>query len=275
MCRWMAYSGSPILLDELLYKPAHSLIDQSLNAKLGPHTTNGDGFGVGWYGEGKAPILYKGVDPIWNDRNMREIAPQIRSHLMFAHIRAATGAPVQHSNCHPFRHGQWLWMHNGQISGYREMKREMILAIDPALYPEIEGSTDTETFFFLALTLGLEADPPGAVERAVGVIEQAAGARGIEHPMRMSLAVSDGANLWAFRYASIGEPPSLFYSSRTETLREQYPDVPIMRSLSDDSRLVVSEPLGDLEGAWNEVPASQLALIQQGQHELGPFTPRT
>ena len=273
MCRWMAYSGSPILLDELLYKPAHSLIDQSLNAKLGPHTTNGDGFGVGWYGEGDAPVLYKGVDPIWNDRNMREIAPQIRSRMMFAHIRAATGAPVQHSNCHPFRHGKWLWMHNGQISRYREIKREMILAIDPALYPEIEGSTDTEAFFFLALTLGLEADPPGAVARAVGFIESAAGAKGIEHPMRMSLAVSDGESLWAFRYASIGEPPSLFYSSRTETLRDQYPDVPIMRTLSDDSRLVVSEPLGGLEGAWNEVPASNCALIRQGQHELLSFVP--
>jgi glutamine amidotransferase len=275
MCRWIAYSGSPILLDSLLYKPAHSLIDQSLNAKLGPHTTNGDGFGVGWYGEGDIPVVYKGVDPIWNDRNMRELAPQVRSHLMFAHIRAATGTPVQHSNCHPFRHGKWLWMHNGQIAGFREIKREMILAIDEALYPDIEGSTDTEVFFFLALSFGLEQDPPGAVERAVGFIEEAAERRGIEHPMRMSLAVSDGRHLWAFRYASIGEPPSLFYSTRTETLRKQYPEIAFMQHLSDDSQMVVSEPLGDLEGAWNEVPASHYGLIHQGQHELRPFTPRT
>lgn len=275
MCRWIAYSGSPIHLDELLYKPDHSLIDQSLNAKLGPHTTNGDGFGVGWYGEGEIPVVYKGVDPIWNDRNMRELAPQVRSALMFAHIRAATGAPVQHSNCHPFRHGKWLWMHNGQIAGFREIKRAMILAIDEVLYPDIEGSTDTETFFFLALTFGLEQDPPGAVERAVGFIEEAAQRRGIEHPMRMSLAVSDGRHLWAFRYASIGDPPSLFYSTRPETLREQYPEVAIMQNLSDDSRLVVSEPLGDLEGAWNEVPASHFGVIHQGHHELLPFTPRT
>ncbi|HEY5712739.1 MAG TPA: class II glutamine amidotransferase [Allosphingosinicella sp.] len=275
MCRWIAYSGSPILLDSLLYKPAHSLIDQSLNAKLGPHTTNGDGFGVGWYGEGDIPVVYKGVDPIWNDRNMRELAPQVRSHLMFAHIRAATGTPVQHSNCHPFRHGKWLWMHNGQIAGFREIKREMILAIDEALYPDIEGSTDTEVFFFLALSFGLEQDPPGAVERAVGFIEEAAERRGIEHPMRMSLAVSDGRHLWAFRYASIGEPPSLFYSTRTETLRKQYPEIAFMQHLSDDSQLVVSEPLGELEGAWNEVPASHYGVIHQGQHELVPFTPQT
>ena len=42
--------GAPILLEELLYKPDHSLIDQSLHSRLGVETTNGDGFGVGWYG---------------------------------------------------------------------------------------------------------------------------------------------------------------------------------------------------------------------------------
>ena len=67
MCRWLAYHGSPVLLDELLYKPKHSLIDQSLNARQGPHTTNGDGFGVGWYGDREEPALYKGTDPAWND----------------------------------------------------------------------------------------------------------------------------------------------------------------------------------------------------------------
>ena len=50
MCRWMAYSGDPVLAEELLFRPAHSIIDQSLHAKLGGFTTNGDGFGIGWYG---------------------------------------------------------------------------------------------------------------------------------------------------------------------------------------------------------------------------------
>jgi predicted glutamine amidotransferase len=193
---------------------------------------------------------------------------------MFAHIRASTGTPVQQSNCHPFRHGKWLWMHNGQIAGFQELKREMVLAIDPALYPRIEGSTDTETFFFLALTLGLEHDPPAGVERAVGFIERAGRSRGIRYPMRMTIAISDGRDIWVFRYSSEGQPPSLFYSTRVETLRALYPDNPIMRKISDDSRLVVSEPLGDLEGAWNEVPASSCGVIGHGRDELRPFTPR-
>lgn len=274
MCRWMAYSGSPLPLEALLYKPQHSLIDQSLHAKLGPHTTNGDGFGIGWYGDDDIPALYKGVDPAWNDSNLREISRQIRSRLIFAHIRASTGTPVQHTNCHPFRHGKWLWMHNGQIADYVRVKRELMLAVDPDLYPCIKGSSDTETFFFLALTFGLEDDPPAAVERAVGFIEQVCDRAGIEHPMRMSVAVTDGHTIWAFRYSSEGQPPSLYYSTRIGTLRDQYPDVPIFQTLSDESRLVVSEPLGDLEGAWNEVPASSYGMIREGQDALKPFTPR-
>ena len=49
MCRWLAYTGSPILPTNVLYTPVHSLIDQSLHSKLGAETTNGDGFGIGWY----------------------------------------------------------------------------------------------------------------------------------------------------------------------------------------------------------------------------------
>ena len=275
MCRWLAYSGSPVPLETLLYKPRHSLIDQSLHARLGPHTTNGDGFGIGWYGSGGEPALYKAVDPVWNDRNLRELSRQISSRLVFAHIRASTGSPVQQSNCHPFRFGNWLWMHNGQIAGFKEVKRDLMMAIDPALFGLIEGSTDTEAFFFLALTFGLEQDPPAAVACAVGLIEEACASKGIEEAVRMSLAVSDGETIWGFRYATVGEPPSLFYSTRVDTLRESYPEIPLFQTLSDESRMIVSEPLGDLTGAWNEVPVSTCGIIAQGKDQLLPFTVRS
>ena len=273
MCRWLVYSGSPVPLEAFLYQPEHSLIDQSLNAKLGTHTTNGDGFGVGWYGEDDEPALYKGINPAWNDQNLRELSRHIRSGMIFAHIRASTGTPVQYTNCHPFRHGRWLWMHNGQIAGFTEVKRELMLAVDPALFPCIRGSSDTETFFFLALTFGLEQDPPAAVARAVGYIEEVCARHGIEHPVRMSVAVSDGRSAWAFRYSSEGIPPSLYHSTKVATLREQLPDIKIFGTLSDHSRLIVSEPLGELAGAWNEVPASTVALIRDGEDDLYPFVP--
>jgi predicted glutamine amidotransferase len=274
MCRWLAYSGSPVLLEELLYKPAHSLIDQSLHSRLGATTTNGDGFGVGWYGVGNTPGVFHGTEPAWNDRNLRELAGHISSPLVFAHIRASTGTPIQQTNCHPFRHGGWLWMHNGAIREFPLVKRDLALAVDPSLYSAVEGSTDSELFFFLALTLGLEVDPPLAVERAVGLIEETGRRHGVEHPIQMTVATTDGDRVWAFRYSSEGSSRSLFFSTDVRTLRTQYPDNPALHDLSDESRLVVSEPLGDLAGAWNEVPEASWGVVQKGQDELRPFVPR-
>jgi glutamine amidotransferase len=274
MCRWLAYSGSPVLLEELLYKPKHSLIDQSLHSTMGAETTNGDGFGIGWYGVGDTPGTFHSIEPAWNERNLRDLAAHVRSGVVFAHIRASSGSPVQQTNCHPFRHGHWLWMHNGLIRDFREVKRDLVLEVDPSLYPAIEGSTDSEVFFFLALTLGLEDDPPAAVERAVGLIESVGRRHGVEHPIQMTVATTDGRSVWAFRYSSEGSSRSLFYSTRVDTLRAQHPEVAVLRELSDESRLVVSEPLGDLEGAWNEVPESSYGVIREGQDELRPFTPR-
>ncbi len=274
MCRWLAYTGTALLLEEVLYHPTHSLIDQSLNSRLGLTTTNGDGFGVGWYGEGDVPALYKSILPAWHDRNMRELSAQLRSRLVFAHIRASTGTPVQESNCHPFRYGKWLWMHNGAIMGFREIKRELTLAIDPNLYALIEGSTDTERFFFLALTFGLEQDPPAGVARAVGFIEQLGRSHGIECPIRMTVAVSDGQRVWAFRYSTTGQAPTLFYSASPDKLRLLYPENPVFAKLSSETRLVASEPLGDIEGVWTEVPESSYGVIQSGQNDLRPFEPQ-
>jgi glutamine amidotransferase len=275
MCRWLAYSGSPVRIDELLYTPQHSLIEQSLHSKLGAETTNGDGFGIGWYGLGRTPGLFRSTEPAWNDRNLRDLAAHIESPLVFAHIRASSGSPVQQTNCHPFRHGRWLWMHNGLIRDFHEVKRDLVFAVDPALYPLIEGSTDSEIFFFLALTFGLEDDPPRAVEAAVGLIEDTGYRHGVEQPIQMTVATTDGKSIWAFRYSSEHQSRSLFYSTDLPTLLAHHPELEHLRGLSDESRLVVSEPLRDLPDAWNEVPESSYGVVQPGQDELHPFRPET
>jgi len=274
MCRWLAYSGSPVLLEDLLLKPDHSLIDQSLHSRMGATTTNGDGFGIGWYGVGDTPGVFHSIEPAWNDRNLKDLARHLVSPVVFAHIRASTGGAIQQTNCHPFRHGKWLWMHNGLIRDFAVVKRELAFAVDPSLYPEIEGSTDSELFFYLALTFGLEDDPPSAVEQAVGFIEQAGERHGVEHPIQMTVATTDGATVWAFRYSSEGSSRTLFYSTLVDTLRAEYPDNPVFQQLSEETRVIVSEPLGDLAGVWNEVPESSYGVVKEGQDELRPFTPR-
>src|SRR5215472_16583886 len=149
MCRWLAYYGDPLLIEALILRSQHSLIDQSLHSREGATTTNGDGFGVGWYDRsGQAPPgLYKSIQPAWNDRNLRELAAHISSPLFFAHIRASTGTAVQETNSHPFRHDGWLFMHNGSVSEVPRVRRDLMLAIDPALFPELEGSSDSEVLF--------------------------------------------------------------------------------------------------------------------------------
>jgi predicted glutamine amidotransferase len=275
MCRWLAYSGSPILLEELLYRPEHSLIDQSLHARLGVETTNGDGFGVGWYGANtRTPAIFRSIEPAWNDRNLREVAGHVESPLFLAHIRASTGTPVQQTNCHPFRYGRWLWVHNGLVRDFPRVKRELALAVDESLYTSIEGSTDSELLFFLALTLGLEDDPPGAVERMAGLVEKAGRRHGIEHPLQMTIATTDGQSVWAFRYSSEGKSRSLYYSTEMRTVREMYPERPRLQEVSGETRIIVSEPLVDLPGAWNEVPESSYGLVCEGGDDLRAFRPR-
>ena len=275
MCRWIAYSGSPILLEELLYKPDHSLIDQSLHARLGVETTNGDGFGVGWYGSPNGtPAAFRSIEPAWNDRNLREVAGHVESPLFLAHIRASTGTAVQQTNCHPFRFGKWLWVHNGLVREFPRVKRELVLMVDESLYTSIEGSTDSELMFYLALTLGLEEDPPGAVERMVGLVEEAGRRHGIEYPLQMTIATTDGKNVWAFRYSSERQSRSLYFSTDVLTLRKMYPERPSLQEVSDETRIIVSEPLGDLAGAWNELPESSYGLVCEGEDALHPFRPR-
>jgi glutamine amidotransferase len=274
MCRWLAYSGSPIRLEELLVKRDRSLIDQSLHARQGATTTNGDGFGVGWYDDGEIPRLYRSTHPAWNDRNLRELAAGVSSRLFLAHIRASTGTAIQETNTHPFRYGRRLWMHNGLIREFPRVKRDLVLAVDDSLYPSIEGTTDSEVMFYVALTFGLEDEPVGAVERMIGFVEETGRKHGVDQPLQMTIATTDGRCLWAFRYSSEGESRSLYFSRRMDALKAAYPESSELAALSDEARAVVSEPLGDLPGAWIEVPESHVGIVEPGEDELRPLTPR-
>ncbi|KQR10363.1 class II glutamine amidotransferase [Cellulomonas sp. Leaf334] len=274
MCRWLAYTGSPVLIDDLLYKPTNSLVVQSLHSRLGAEATNGDGVGVGWYTEASpTPGVFRSIEPAWSDRNLRELAGHVRSGMVLAHIRATSGSAVQQTNCHPFRHGRWLWMHNGLLAGFTSMKRDLVLAVDPDLFPFIEGSTDSEVLFYLALTFGLQDDPPAAVARAVGLVEEVGRAHGIAFPVQMTVCTTDGQRVWAFRYSTEGQSRSLFHNADVAVLKQQYPENPVLHDLADSTRIVVSEPLGDLKGAWHEVPESTCLMIDAGHEELVGFEP--
>ena len=275
MCRWLAYFGDPIRPEELLYQPGRSLIEQSRRGTPGAAVNNGDGYGMGWYGLHDRPGLFRSISPAWGDANLRELSAQIRSPLFLAHVRAATGTPVQQTNCHPFRHGRWLFVHNGYIGEFWRLRRELLLAVDPVLFRGIEGSTDSEVMFHLGLTFGLSEDPLGGLERMAGFIEDVGRRAGVEHPLQMTVGLSDGERLYAVRYASGPVVNTLFVSSSVADIRLLYPEDERFRHFSDEARVVVSEPLIDLPGLWEEIPASSSLVVQDGPDAITAFRPQS
>jgi predicted glutamine amidotransferase len=276
MCRWMAWLGQPVLIEELLFNTEHGIVDQSLHSRMGAETTNGDGFGMGWYGVGAGPGLYHSVTPAWADANLRELAAHIESPLFLAHVRAAIGSPVQQTNCHPFRRGDWLFVHNGFVADLHALRRDLMLAVDPGLFDDVRGSTDTEIVFHLALTLGLEEDPIGAMERTIGLIESTGRARGLSGLVQGTFGITDGETLWAVRYATEGPARTLFASSDVDAIHRLYPENARLARLGPDDRVIVSEPFADLPGVWHEIPQSSAVTVRYGgELDHRPFQPRT
>ena len=257
MCRWAAYRGEPLFLEELVSSPAHSLIEQSHCATRAKTATNGDGFGIAWYGARPEPGLYRDVMPAWSDPNLKSLTAQVKSGLFLAHVRASTGTATSRNNCHPFTSGHWSFMHNGQIGGYDEFRRAGEMLIPDSLYCERKGATDSEALFLVALSEGLDADPKCALERATARLEALARERGHTPYMRLTAAFSDGVRLYAVRYASDDAAPTLYH---------RWSD-------SRRGRAVVSEPLEDSEGDWEEIPPGSFCIFEGKRVTIEPFAP--
>jgi glutamine amidotransferase len=257
MCRRAAYIGAPIYLEDVISAPEQSLMRQSLHARESKTDTNGDGFGIAWYGARETPGVYHDVLPAWADHNLRSIAHQVRSHLFLAHVRASTGTATSRTNCHPFTVGPWAFMHNGQVGGYAGFRRHVDMMIDEACYAHRNGTTDSEALFLLALGQGLADDPKAALERATGRMEALSRASGATPHMRMTVAFTDGHTLYAARYASDDYAPSLYHR----------------RSSGSDGWSVVSEPLERGSSDWSELPPDSFATVTADGVKIEPFQP--
>jgi predicted glutamine amidotransferase len=271
MCRWMAYSGNPVLLEDFLFNSTNNLIDQSMSSRSRETPTNGDGFGVGWYGLREQPGLFRSIRPAWNDFNLRDLAAQIESRLFFAHVRATSLATIQETNCHPFRYRNWLFVHNGEIAGMDVLRRDLLMAVDPKYFNHILGTTDSELMFYLALTFGMERDVPRALARMTAFVEETGRTHGVGEAMWMTVGVSDGNRLWAARYASDGDAPTLFHSRDLEHLIAINPE--LERHFRPGARAIVSEPIGRFAEAWVPVPQGAMVEVSGSDIAVRPFGP--
>ena len=197
MCRWVAYSGPEIYLEDLIFHQEHSIVSQSLAATQSAWVTNGDGFGVAWYTKRTTPGLFKDVLPAWNDSNLRSLAAHIQTKLFFAHVRATTGTAVNRSNCHPFIWKNWTFMHNGKIGNWHGCRKDVEDLIDHIHYPHREGTTDSEALFLVALSKGLISDPIKAIEETLRDVSRIMDKHHSDEPMRISCALTNGKEIWA------------------------------------------------------------------------------
>ncbi len=284
MCRYLAYLGEPLRLDHLIYRPANSLIHQAIDAMESATRINADGFGIGWYSPGThpEPAVFKDLTPAWNNANLRSLAPTVASECIIAHVRAARRFdPVSRANCHPFQHGELLWMHNGDIPGRGRLHRRVVQQAEDALVARIMGSTDTELAFTLFLT---RLSPP--LDRSFSVAELSAAMRGTirqlaawhaedrdTRPLVLNFCVTDGRKLVASRLARLAkEVPTLHYCVGGAFVC----DGPVCRMESVSGRprsvIVASERLS-ADRHWTTVEPDHLLVVHENLHiEVEPLS---
>lgn len=254
MCRWLAYAGRPIFLENLVCKPCHSLVQQSHHAAECLAPTNGDGFGLGWYGAWSEPGLFRDAMPAWNDDNLKCLTHQISSHMFFAHVRASTGTPSTRVNCHPFASGRWMFMHNGQVGGWHRIRRAIESRLSDSRYAERRGSTDSEALFLMMDPDMLAVDPVRALRDVLVETRQIMLDAGIGEALRLTAALTDGERFYAFRYSSDDRVPTLYWQK------------------SADGIIVVSEPIDANRDSWTAVPSSTVLIVEPGaEPRFEPF----
>lgn len=241
MCRIAAYTGPEIPLENIIVRPAHSLLEQSQHASEAKLAVNGDGFGISWYDAGETPGLYRDVLPAWADDNLTNLCRMVQSRLFIAHIRASTVGETSRANCHPFKFGKWSFCHNGQIPHFKTIRRRMLADLPDDLFEAMQGTTDSEMIFLTLLANGLDEDPVLAMRATLDQI----GPAGADGPIKMTCVFSDGQALYAFRYASAGHAPSLYASGM----------------LDNAGRSLASEPLCGVAGRWTEIPTDAICTL--------------
>lgn len=243
MCRFLAYIGKSILLDDVMTEQSNSLVSQSMAAREAKTDVNADGCGLGWYGERPKPGVYRSILPAWSDPNLLGLLGQIRSGLFMAHVRSSTSGEVSYANCHPFTHNDRLFMHNGMISGYRKLRARIEALVDENLYEFCQGTTDSEALFLIAMSRGLKIDPVAAIECTLADVSAVINSRGTKERVRFAAAFSDGRELWGFRWASDDHPPTLYYR------------------MVNGGTVLASEPFDEDVSAWSSVPPNTAICI--------------
>jgi len=271
-----------VQLSHLLTKPAHSVINQAFSPKLRidlRNPINGDGFGVGWYDSnydeelGSQPCIFTSVTPAWNNANLSRLADKIKSPLVFAHVRATTAGTLSEDNCHPFRYGKLMFMHNGGIAEFSKVKRRLQQSLPDDIFNVPQGNTDSEWAFALYLSKLPDANASSftpdvlkdAMLKTIATFNEFAREFSITEPSLMNFCVTDGETVVVTRYISskADEAASLWFSSGTSFY--EYAKGGHYKMSKADKReniiMVASEPLTFESADWMEIRTNYMVVI--------------
>jgi glutamine amidotransferase len=272
MCRLLAYMGSPIIIDKLLYQPKNSLINQSINAKELEEPLNGDGFGIGWYAPevNYDPITFVSVNPAWNNKNLRNLAPKIKTECLIAHVRAASVGDVSESNCHPFQYKNLLMMHNGGVENFSSIKRQLREPLTDEFYNWIKGQTDSEHIFAFLLDrinkqhgITTPETVMDAFEYTFSHLKKLMRDNGIKDAAYLNMVFTNGLFIVGTRYVSDPneEALTLYHSINSRYVCEAGVCRMLDPNEKDESILLVSEKLTEIKEDWKEIPKNNFIVI--------------
>ncbi len=278
MCRFTLYLGPSIALSSLITEPTHSLIRQSFESTEREEPLNGDGFGVAWYVPGMSPdpAAFRSISPAWSNRNLLELSRVIKTHCVLAHVRAATpGLPVTETNCHPFTHGPFAFMHNGDVGGFATMRRRIVADLSDNSFDAMLGTTDSEHLFamFLDEHSAVAAGPSTsesltvALERTLQRIAALTREYKIDHISYLNLAVSDGRHAVACRCST--DPRQRADTLYVHSGRRYVCEGGVCRMIEPTDGggrtvIISSEPLSE-DAGWAEVPFNHLVIVGADQ----------
>lgn len=272
MCRLLAYKGTPIIMDKLLFQPNNSLVNQSINAREIEEPLNGDGFGIGWYVPefNNEPATFVSVNPAWSNRNLRNLAPRLKTECMIAHVRAASVGEVSESNCHPFHYKNLLMAHNGGVEEFNKIKRHLREPLTDEIYTWIKGQTDSEHLFAYLInhlitqhkTIGID-EVIDSFEKTFSFTKKLMSDHGINDAGYFNMAFTNGLFIVATRYCTDPneEPLTLYHSEGSRYVVED--GLTRLEAPEDDDQavLIVSEKLTD-DSNWTMIPANHFVIVE-------------
>jgi len=273
MCRMFGFRSA------VPSKAHRSLIDAD-NALSNQSRLHPDGWGIGWFIDEEAYVV-RSANPADDCTRFARASATLRSHTFIVHVRRATVGVIDHLNAHPFRHGRWLFAHNGTVFEFDKIRDWVLERTAPRLRDVILGDTDSEHLFYYLLTALNEAgyDRTGrdrscenkvaeVIRRSLIELDAEAQRLGLLRPI-VNVLLTDGRLMVAHK---AGMP--LFLSTQKRHCAD-FATCPAVKVCMERRRpldvpvnhmLVASEPIGRDENIWEDIADGSTVVLSEDMH---------